>query len=214
MSYHVVKPGECLTSIARRYGFRGHEALYDHAANKVLRAARPDPNILHPGDRVFIPDRNERQEQCATGRVHEFTLHLPKRILRLAVEDLAGERLRDASYELTIEDVVYEGVTDGDGVVTREVPMHAEAGSLRVGEHVWPIRLGHLNPMESAPDQGVSGVQARLRNLGYDVGAIDNHLGPRTREAIRAFQRDNPPLVVDGICGPRTRARLVQKHGC
>jgi N-acetylmuramoyl-L-alanine amidase len=85
---------------------------------------------------------------------------------------------------------------------------------LRVGEHVWPLRIGHLNPMDETPDEGVSGIQARLRNLGYDVGPIDHRLGRRTRAAIRAFQRDNPPLVVDGICGPKTRAKLIEKHGC
>ncbi len=32
--------------------------------------------------------------------------------------------------------------------------------------------------------------------------------------AIEEFQADNPPLAVDGICGPLTRARLVEVYGC
>ncbi|MCS6863044.1 MAG: peptidoglycan-binding protein, partial [Abditibacteriales bacterium] len=95
-----------------------------------------------------------------------------------------------------------------------KIPIEAESGTLRIQNYVWPLLIGHLNPMENTPDNGVSGYQARLRNLGYNPGPIDGICGPRTRAAVRAFQRDNPPLEVDGIVGPKTRAKLLQKCGC
>ena len=37
--------------------------------------------------------------------------------------------------------------------------------------------------------------------------------GPKTERAVRAFQADNPPLTVDGICGLDTKAKLKQLLG-
>lgn len=50
-------------------------------------------------------------------------------------------------------------------------------------------------------------VQERLIALGYRPGPTDGRDGPKTREAVRAFQRDKG-LAVDGIAGPKTLAAL------
>ena len=42
----------------------------------------------------------------------------------------------------------------------------------------------------AAPDARVEAVQRRLAELGYEPGPADGLMGPRTREAIRALQRD------------------------
>lgn len=55
---------------------------------------------------------------------------------------------------------------------------------------------------------GVEEIQARLRELGYLVGAVDGRRGPQTVAAIMAFQRVQG-LAVDGIAGPQTRAALA-----
>lgn len=214
MAFHTVRQGECLSRIALRYGFTDWRVVYDHAENAEFRRKRPDPNIVYPGDRLFVPDRKPKSEPCATGRLHRFQLSAPKKLLRLAVEDLAGERMANASYVLVVEGATYEGTTDAEGVMEQAVPVDAEGGTLQVGALLWPLKIGHLNPLDEAPDEGISGIQARLRNLGYDPGPVDHVLGRRTRAAVRAFQRDNPPLEVDGICGPETRAKLVERHGC
>jgi hypothetical protein len=214
MAIHKVKQGECISRISLRYGFADWSVVYDHPQNAEFREKRPDPNLIYPGDRLFVPEREQKLEPCATGRMHRFQVSTPQKILKLAVEDLAGNRLANAPYELVVEGRTYEGTTDGDGKVEQPIPVDAEVGILRVGKLLWPLKIGHLNPLENAPDEGVSGIQARLRNLGYDPGPVDHELGRRTRAAIRAFQRENPPLVVDGICGPKTRAKLIERHGC
>ena len=50
-------------------------------------------------------------------------------------------------------------------------------------------------------------IQQALRNGGFYQGLIDGKIGPKTREAIRQFQRVNG-LKVDGVAGPNTWARL------
>lgn len=49
--------------------------------------------------------------------------------------------------------------------------------------------------------------QRRLVDLGYQVGDIDGHMGPRTRSAIRDFQDQNR-LVINGKLDPRTTYAL------
>lgn len=50
-------------------------------------------------------------------------------------------------------------------------------------------------------------IQCLLAYLGYDPGAIDGADGPKTREAVKAFQQAEG-LDQDGIAGPQTQARL------
>jgi uncharacterized protein (TIGR02594 family) len=53
-------------------------------------------------------------------------------------------------------------------------------------------------------------MQTALKDAGFDPGPIDGIAGSRTRAAIRAFQ-DKNGLVVDGIAGPKTQAKLLGK---
>ncbi len=50
-------------------------------------------------------------------------------------------------------------------------------------------------------------IQKALKKAGYYNGAIDGKVGPGTRDAIAAFQRDNG-LTADGVCGRGTWAKL------
>ncbi|MFH1093005.1 MAG: peptidoglycan-binding domain-containing protein [Candidatus Omnitrophota bacterium] len=50
-------------------------------------------------------------------------------------------------------------------------------------------------------------VQLALKNAGLYNGKLDGKIGPKTKEAIKAFQRDND-LKADGIVGKGTWAKL------
>ena len=50
-------------------------------------------------------------------------------------------------------------------------------------------------------------IQQKLKDLGYYKGKIDGIIGKQSIAAIKYFQRDNG-LVVDGIVGPKTAAKL------
>jgi len=50
-------------------------------------------------------------------------------------------------------------------------------------------------------------IQKKLKSLGYYYAAIDGIIGPKSKTAIKNFQRDYG-LVVDGIVGPKTLKAL------
>lgn len=51
---YTVRSGDNLTQIGRRFGMSWRE-LYEHPENSALRARRPDPNEIFPGDAIIIP---------------------------------------------------------------------------------------------------------------------------------------------------------------
>lgn len=50
-------------------------------------------------------------------------------------------------------------------------------------------------------------IQQALKNAGYYTGALDGKIGPATRDAIRAFQKDQG-LTADGVVGRQTWSKL------
>ncbi|MDP3143645.1 MAG: peptidoglycan-binding domain-containing protein [Candidatus Omnitrophota bacterium] len=50
-------------------------------------------------------------------------------------------------------------------------------------------------------------IQTALKNAGYYTGAIDGKIGPKSKKAIEAFQKDNG-LKADGKVGSKTWAKL------
>lgn len=54
----------------------------------------------------------------------------------------------------------------------------------------------------------VADIQRALKARGYDPGLIDGVLGPKTRTAVKAFQKAHG-LKVDGIVGPVTLGALA-----
>lgn len=50
-------------------------------------------------------------------------------------------------------------------------------------------------------------VQTKLKQWGYYTGSVDGIFGPKTKEAVKYFQRKNG-LTVDGIVGKKTAAAM------
>jgi putative peptidoglycan binding protein len=211
---HVVRQGECLSQIALRYGHRDYRRVYDHPANAALRADRPNPNVLHPGDKVTIPDLEPKSEEIATTRVHRFEVNVPLKRLRLRIIDRDGSPLADAPYQLVVGDEVREGrSTDGDGRLDEPVIATASHAVLRIADRELALALGSLNPTRGTPDRGISGVQMRLRNLGYPTGAIDGIAGRRTCTALALFQADQHLPETADPTDAATLAKLEEIHG-
>ena len=53
-------------------------------------------------------------------------------------------------------------------------------------------------------------VQLALQKAGFYKGAIDGKYGPKTREALREFQKANG-LAVDGLAGKKTKSALLKE---
>ena len=77
MPNHTVKQGECLSSIAAKYGFGDWKALYDHPSNAALKKKRPNPHVLFPGDVVSIPEKEKKQARVKTGQELKLTVRGP-----------------------------------------------------------------------------------------------------------------------------------------
>ncbi len=210
---HVVKQGESLPDIAALYGIGDYRLLYDASANAGLKRRRPDPNVLFPGDEVTIPDPVPKEESAQTGQVAAFSVTLPKRLLRLTLKDHSHRPLGSEAYVFAIQGQTgREGSTDGAGKIEEPVPLGAKEGTLRVRGRVYRLLLGHLNPTSDVPDGDVTGVQARLKNLGYYGGPIDGQAAKATKLAIALFQ-DDARLPVDGEPNANTLRKLEEEYG-
>lgn len=211
---HIVKQGECLSSIAYHYGFADWHQIYDHARNAVFKEKRPNPNLIYPGDRLYIPDLQEHEETGQTEQRHRFRVTLPPTYLNIRLQDPAKQPIANAPYCLRMDTLEVGGETDDEGWVKEQMPAWVRSGLLTVWPHPanpevaikWEVKPGYLDPLET-----VTGVKARLINLGYDCGDVNNVEDEKYEAAVRQFQQDHD-LTVDGVVDPQTRGRLRQEH--
>jgi len=207
MPHYTVRQGDCISSIAHK---NGHfwEKVWNHPSNGSLRATRKDPNVLLPGDVVFVPDKEEKTESGATDTQHRFKKKGVPAKLRLRLCDDDEPRANQA-YTLEIDGKVFRGTTDGEGRIEQAIAPDSKKGKLTVGDagDEYVLNLGHIDPVDE-----ISGVQARLNNMGFDCGPADGRMGPRTRMALREFQKSEE-LDETGEIDDETRQRLSQEFG-
>src|SRR5262245_42749248 len=68
---YEVEQGDCIASIAARFGYLW-QTIWNAPANAEIKRIRKDPNVLLPGDRVVLPDKLLRHEACDTEKRHRF----------------------------------------------------------------------------------------------------------------------------------------------
>jgi peptidoglycan hydrolase-like protein with peptidoglycan-binding domain len=105
------------------------------------------------------------------------------------------------------------GVTDGEGKIDEPISPGARQGQLIFGEGAdaleYEFQLSTLDPVES-----LTGIQARLTNLGYNPGPVDGILGPKTTAAIEDFCAQNEIDSPDqGEISQQFCDTLTQAHG-
>lgn len=205
---HVVRPGECLSSIALEHGIYDWKRLYDAPENKDLRRRRPNPNVLYPGDKVSIPDLPQRKETCATGSSHRFVARRAKHVLRMVVTDHRGAPAKNEPFKVHIESppISKSGVTTDEGLIEVAVPPSVRKALVEILGTVLEIQPGMLDPVSH-----VRGIQARLNNLGFDAGNVDGVIGRKTRRAIHRFQLAHG-LQPSGEIDDKTRRELLRVH--
>jgi Putative peptidoglycan binding domain/LysM domain len=199
--YYTVKQGDHLSKIAKDNGFTDYTVIWDHPHNSDLKKQRQNPNILLPGDQLFIPDMEQKQESGSTDKRHTFTIDKKTLKLRLVLEDIYEKPIAGAQCALLVDGQTYQLTTDGNGKLEQEIPLDAKEGTLTI--------RGDQTPFADE----ISGQVARLNNLGYFAGKIDGSDADAFNSAVQEFQCDNS-LTVDGICGPQTQSKLKQVHGC
>jgi hypothetical protein len=217
MPVHYVQQGECLLTIAARYGAGGWKTLYDDPGNADLRKTRPNPNILFPGDKVFVPEKGDlKGVDCSTEKRHRFTVKIPRTGLRVVLEDADEKPLAGKKYVIKIGEKEIQGVTGADGLIETEVPVNECNASLSAWldaddtddpDFESELLIGHLDPVST-----VSGIQARLKNLGFHCD-VDGVLGPQTNAADSRFREKNG-LATDAEepIDDALRDKLVELH--
>jgi hypothetical protein len=213
--YYTIKQGDHLASIANEFGFSDYRTIWNDPHNGELNKKRQNPNVLFPGDLLYIPDRKLREETRNTDTRHKFVLHRPIVKLRLVLEDLFEQPIANARCDLLVESDILHLTTDDKGQIEQRIRPDAHSALLIIKDAqtpfedvIIPVKIGDLDP-----ETEVSGQVARLGNLGYFPG--DGTDQEAFRSAVEEFQCDNhPPLEVDGKCGKLTQARLVKVHGC
>jgi peptidoglycan hydrolase-like protein with peptidoglycan-binding domain len=75
-------------------------------------------------------------------------------------------------------------------------------------------RTQEISSKQKISDKDISGgrlsirqIQTALKNAGFYKGPVDGRIGPRTKEAIKEFQKANG-LKADGVVGKKTSAEL------
>jgi len=206
MPEYIVKQGDCLSSIGHKYGIFW-EKIWNHPKNAKLRAKRQDPNIIYPGDVLFIPDKEEKEESAATEQRHRFKVKgVPAKLKLRILED--EEPRANVNYTLVIDGRIYNGTTDRDGKIEQTIPPNAQKGVLILeGDTPIILQLGQLDPIDT-----ITGVQARLLNLNFDCGEVNGRETPQLEKALIEFQKKYN-LPVTGRIDETTRNKLLKIHG-
>lgn len=213
---HEVASGECINSIAEQSGHYW-ETIWNDGGNADLKSKRKNPDVLFPGDKVVIPLLDRTPESGATEQKHRFRLkggvQLILRVLKQGHDDRvhaldpdknkpweyndapkddqkAPEDDPEANqrYKLDVDGTLYEGTTDGDGVLKHSISATARSGrlTLRPGatdERVIELEIGHMDPVTEP-----SGAAKRLNNLGFYC-AVSDEMTDGIRAALQRFQQ-------------------------
>lgn len=215
--FHTVNQGESVAIIAKKYGFPSWGALYNHADNSDFKTLRPNPDIIFPGDKIFIPEAQESRFNVKANQRHTFRSQAKKDEVVMKIGAIGGIIWSDRKVELDINGNIVESKTDAQGNAHFKLPKgHAEEAILLIytpkdtnnPSYRVSVKLGHLDPITEEIGQ-----QARLTALGYDCGLLTNKANQRFENATKDFQSDNK-LTVDGVCGPNTQQALEKAFGC
>jgi len=99
MPSYTVKQGDCISSIAQMHGLFWYK-VWNHPKNANLNERRKDPNVLSPGDVVFVPDQEEKEESGATEQRHRFRKKgVPAKLRLRIMEEPEREEPRQAPAE-------------------------------------------------------------------------------------------------------------------
>jgi type VI secretion system secreted protein VgrG len=119
-------------------------------------------------------------------------------------------------YHVVVDGRKREGTTGGDGMIHETVPKVATSAEIMVWIEEFPTgqrRHWTLDLTDALPAaSSIPGARARLRNLGYPVGAESDDLDEVTRKGLRELQSDHG-LPVTGALDEATTAKLGELHG-
>lgn len=216
MKAYIIKQGDYLMKIAHALDVEA-ESIWNAPRNMDLKASR-DPNVLSPGDILFVPDAALKTSLLLVkGTSNKYVAKIPMTSVRLVFNDADGRPLAEEPYIIYGFGAPQEGTTDGGGQIELKFPVHVRECQVFFPRQnvVHPVRMGDMDPIEEP-----SGVRKRLQHLGYqraldDDDAVDiteDDVEAYDRLAILAFQKASG-LPLTGEVDDATRAALLKAHG-
>ena len=188
MPFHQIAAGETLLGLASEHGLGSWEDIVNAPENAAIKDTLADPGVVKTGANIFIPNKVMKQQPGATDAKHTFSTKVPTAWLRLAVKDADGTALASSRFELIVGGKTITGTLDATGTLEQAVPIRTTSATLKVWKadatfEVWELRIGYMDPISE-----LTGIQARLANLGFFSGSVDGVLNDDTTAAIKAFQ--------------------------
>ena len=206
---YKVKQGDTLASLGHSNGL-SWKSIWEDPRNRDLRSRRKHPNILAPGDEVFIPGIYRKEISASTEARHKFRFNGALSMFKMQFVNDQGESFAGEPYLLTIEGRHLRGKLDENGWICVHIPPNARSGRIEIGEdgmiESCNLLFGHLDPIEE-----ISGVQARLQNLGYYGGPVDGQESPILAASIASFRSDEG-LSEDGGIDEEFLRRLEERY--
>jgi Putative peptidoglycan binding domain len=212
---YVVRQGDYLKRIADALSFDA-AAVWNHPKNAELKSRR-DPNLLHPGDLLWVPKQASNWRPISGGMMNKYVAKIPKTTISLGFKNENGP-LTNEPYVVEGLGAQREGTTDEQGTLVVEVPVHLREFRVSFPRQnaIHPVRVGDMDPIDE-----LSGLRKRLQHLGYykrspgestslmmsegDIEACD-------QQAIVKFQRAHG-LEATGLSDDAVKATLVKEHG-
>lgn len=105
-------------------------------------------------------------------------------------------------------EVLADGTIPAAQAIQSQIPIESANAQIAATESA-ALATSVPSAKESAPKGATfeQKVQTALKNAGFYSGIADGKIGPKTREAIKAFQTANS-LKADGVVGPTTWEKL------
>jgi hypothetical protein len=209
MPFHVTKKGECISSIAFNHGFF-IDTIWNHEKNEELRQKRENPYILLEGDLVFIPEKVKKVEIVSIDKRNHFRLKKVPEILHIQLLDEDDKPITNESYEIEIVGKVYKGTTDQYGVIIQYIMPNVSEVNVMIGKTGEKFRFltGNLDPWDT-----ITGMQARLNNLGFACGPVDGDKGIITESIFYEYCDRNNNLDDSDIDKDKMINSIRKQHG-
>jgi hypothetical protein len=213
MTPYIVRQGDYLAKLAFVHGFDADQ-VWNDPKNDDLRKLRPNPNILAPGDILYIPESKKDELPIEKGADNNYSATVPKVEVTLMFQDIDGNPLGGEPCEiLGLTSTGGENSpdkTEADGKLTLKVPVTLREVSVHFPQRnvTYTSRVGDMDPTSEA-----SGHQKRLANLGFLPTDPETRLDDAElfSLAVRQFQVKNN-IDPDGTLKGDTLDLLLRKH--